>query len=407
MRPEEPAVLVLDNAPTRGDLAALHFLAEKHIIVATLPPHLTHVMQPIDACWARSFKTAYRQFLKAYIREDALVRAYSLLGPTARTGARSKARDSRVSIAFAVVDTATMATVTFLTSHAFSATVLFPVDVRRPPGSKYVRACDDDVERQWEALKPDQLHTGSGVLTVPAFPQLLTSRLAPKEVAELERRNIALERLTGPREVGLYAPDAEVEDEEPAEIDLLEPDGQAFEKLLAEGERIDQSAPSDGEDCGFVKLSCWLCQARGLHDGVRCPISADLSHSLWTGNPPATFLRTSSRDLPIQSWPDASPSLLVLQPVPKLVFVGPLKIPSNICAPPQSLPTCPVKGTETRWIHRTAFCHWFPPTVRFLVSRLPSRSSGTFPQNLCPFARGGTRWPGLGFPGRRLSEGAF
>jgi hypothetical protein len=48
MHPEEPAVLVPDNAPTSGDLAALQFLAEKHIIVVTLPPRLTHVMQPFD-----------------------------------------------------------------------------------------------------------------------------------------------------------------------------------------------------------------------------------------------------------------------------------------------------------------------------------------------------------------------
>jgi hypothetical protein len=143
-------------------------LPEKHIMVA-LPPHLSHVMQAIDVCWAPSFKIAYRRSLKAHIKGGALVRAYSLLGPAARTGLRSKAGDSRVSIAFAVVDAATTATVTSLTSDAFSATGLFPVDVRKPLGSKCVRACDDDVERQREALDPDQLHTGSRVLTAPAF----------------------------------------------------------------------------------------------------------------------------------------------------------------------------------------------------------------------------------------------
>jgi hypothetical protein len=53
---EEPAILVLDNAPTGWDLAALQFLAEKHIIVVILPPRLAHVMQPIDVCRAHSFK---------------------------------------------------------------------------------------------------------------------------------------------------------------------------------------------------------------------------------------------------------------------------------------------------------------------------------------------------------------
>jgi hypothetical protein len=36
MLPAEPVILVLDNAPTRGDLAALQFLAEKLIIGSQL-----------------------------------------------------------------------------------------------------------------------------------------------------------------------------------------------------------------------------------------------------------------------------------------------------------------------------------------------------------------------------------
>jgi hypothetical protein len=95
-----------------------------------------------------------------------------------------------------------------------------------------VRPCDDDVEREREALKPHLVHTGSRVLTYPAFLRLLTSRLAPKEVAELERKNPALERLTGPREVGLLDLDAEAEDEELAEIDLLESDGSPWQSCL-------------------------------------------------------------------------------------------------------------------------------------------------------------------------------
>jgi hypothetical protein len=94
------------------------------------------------------------------------------------------------------------ATVTFLTSHAFSATGLFPVHVRKLLGNRYGGAYDEIVERQREALKPDHLHTGSPVLTAPAFLEILTGRLAPKEVGGLKRKDIGLKRLTGPREVG-------------------------------------------------------------------------------------------------------------------------------------------------------------------------------------------------------------
>jgi hypothetical protein len=153
-----------------------------------------------------------------------------------------------MSIAFAVVDAATTATLTFLTSDAFSATGLFPVDVRKPLGSKCVRACDDDVERQREALDPDHLHTGSRILTAPAFLQLLKRRLTPRQVAELEGNNITLEGLTGPRRVRLHAPYAEVEDKERAEIGPGGPDGHPSERLLAEGEHFAPSTPSDGEE---------------------------------------------------------------------------------------------------------------------------------------------------------------
>jgi hypothetical protein len=92
--PQEPTMLMPYNAPTRGDLAALQILAENHIMLVTPLPHPTHVMQPIDVCWARSFKTAYRRLIRSYIEEEAAVRACSLLGPAARTSAWSNARDS-------------------------------------------------------------------------------------------------------------------------------------------------------------------------------------------------------------------------------------------------------------------------------------------------------------------------
>jgi hypothetical protein len=66
--------------------------------------------------------------------------------------------------------------------------------------------------------------------------------------AELERKNLALERLTEPRDVGHLDPDAEAEGEELTEIDLMGPDGLTFAELRAEDERVAPSPPSDGED---------------------------------------------------------------------------------------------------------------------------------------------------------------
>ena len=75
MSPLEPAVPVLDNSATRGDLVALRTLAERHIIDVTLPPHMTPVKQPVDVCWARSFRSSYRRFLRRLIEEESFVKA--------------------------------------------------------------------------------------------------------------------------------------------------------------------------------------------------------------------------------------------------------------------------------------------------------------------------------------------
>jgi hypothetical protein len=48
--------------------------------------------------------------------------------------------------------------------------------------------------------------------------------------------------------VGLLDPHAEGEDEELAGIDLLDPEGDTFGKMLADDERVAPSTPSDGED---------------------------------------------------------------------------------------------------------------------------------------------------------------
>jgi hypothetical protein len=108
------------------------------------------------------------------------------------------------------------------------------------------RWCEQDVEREAEGKRPQDLHTGSRVPTSPAFLAVLTRRLAPKEVAEAERHALRLERVIGPREVGLY--DAEVQEmvEEEAEVDLPEPVPADFAKLTAVAERIDPSPPCEG-----------------------------------------------------------------------------------------------------------------------------------------------------------------
>ena len=44
--------------------------------MVTLLPHLTHVLQPIDLSWARSFKSRFRDVMRALMPQSELERCY-------------------------------------------------------------------------------------------------------------------------------------------------------------------------------------------------------------------------------------------------------------------------------------------------------------------------------------------
>jgi hypothetical protein len=55
----QTAILFVDSASTRGNLQALAVLREHNVLVFTLFPHLTHVLLPVDATGAGSFKSDF------------------------------------------------------------------------------------------------------------------------------------------------------------------------------------------------------------------------------------------------------------------------------------------------------------------------------------------------------------
>jgi hypothetical protein len=177
--------LVLDNASSRADLQAMQWLRANHIHVVTLPPHLTHIMQLVDVCWAWAFETEYGRCLRKWLAPEALARAYAMLPPAASRG-RSAARDSRVVIALASADAARIATSSFNAAHAFSVAGLVPCNVEKPLARRYVGPCDADVEREMEAKNPARLHTGSRMLTMLEFLARLAIIEAEKGIREDE-----------------------------------------------------------------------------------------------------------------------------------------------------------------------------------------------------------------------------
>jgi hypothetical protein len=156
MDPAEPAILLLDNAWSLllDDLQEMQWLRARDIHVVTLPPHLTHIMQPVDVCWARALKTEYGRCLRKWLAPEALARASAMLPPAASQG-RSAARDSRVVIAFASAE----------------------------------------VEREMEAKNPARVHTGSRVPTTLDFLARLAIIEAEKEIREAQDQVFARDRV--------------------------------------------------------------------------------------------------------------------------------------------------------------------------------------------------------------------
>jgi hypothetical protein len=65
---QETAVLLLDNSKTHCVLSSLTLLAARDCKVASLPLHLTHVLQPIDVACTRGFGAALAKYLEVFRR---------------------------------------------------------------------------------------------------------------------------------------------------------------------------------------------------------------------------------------------------------------------------------------------------------------------------------------------------
>ena len=59
--PEDPVLLILDNHTSHLSLAAIEYCRKHSIVMLTLPPHGSHMMQPLDVTFFGPFKTFYSQ----------------------------------------------------------------------------------------------------------------------------------------------------------------------------------------------------------------------------------------------------------------------------------------------------------------------------------------------------------
>jgi hypothetical protein len=73
--PTEPAVLVINNAPTRAELMALQSLAVPNHVV-TRPPHMTPTLLPEDVCRVQALRPEYARRLRKWLLRAAGDRAW-------------------------------------------------------------------------------------------------------------------------------------------------------------------------------------------------------------------------------------------------------------------------------------------------------------------------------------------
>jgi hypothetical protein len=64
--PDQPAVLFVDGAPTRGNVVALGTFRAHRVYLITFLPHLTHVLQPMEVSWVRAFKAEFVKRFRAW-----------------------------------------------------------------------------------------------------------------------------------------------------------------------------------------------------------------------------------------------------------------------------------------------------------------------------------------------------
>jgi hypothetical protein len=166
---QRTAILFIDNCRTHCARDALLLFANNNVKVISFPPHLTHVLQPVDVGCVRPFKVAlcknakyFDKHLETFFHTDsAAARQRALL--VLSTISSLNACDFRVC------------------SNAFRKAGLCPFSSTEPLNTPYVTQSDVDPEAVHRQKRPNLFHSGSSVMTSQEFLDRLQ-----RQVAQLE-----------------------------------------------------------------------------------------------------------------------------------------------------------------------------------------------------------------------------
>jgi hypothetical protein len=154
---EATAILFLDNCRTHCARDALELLANNNVKVLSFPPHVTHILQPIDVGCVRAFKVCLWKSMKYFAKH--LERFLVLNSEAARHRARL------VLSAMSAVNACDFR----VCSNSFWKSGLFPFSSIQPLSSPYVLDTDVDPEAVHRLNRPNLFHSGSSVMTSPEF----------------------------------------------------------------------------------------------------------------------------------------------------------------------------------------------------------------------------------------------
>jgi hypothetical protein len=136
----------------------LTLLAAHNCKVVSLPPHLTHVLQPIDVACARAFKAALAKYLEVFRRHPEHL--FMAKGTEA-----SRARVILVLAALSALGHCSMA----VCLNGYATCGIYPWSPEKALKSRYMHYSLVDPESVDRIRFPGKFHRGSSVMTSPDF----------------------------------------------------------------------------------------------------------------------------------------------------------------------------------------------------------------------------------------------
>ena len=194
----QQAVLILDNAPTRSSRQAMQLFRSHNVLVILLPPHLTHVLQPVDLCWAKQFKAKTTEAWHRYMDKRGVEEAAfeELMEDVARAPEKHRVR---VRMVYSIWEAATSVSVLSSAGQGFWHAGLSPWSPALPLASVFITEGDMPGPLPLSPFEREQEPEEAVAVPEPLEADTLFDWVAP----DVRPPNGALQRIMAvPRTVG-------------------------------------------------------------------------------------------------------------------------------------------------------------------------------------------------------------